>query len=346
MHAGPVDRAQVHMGQPLMPPGSRGHETAGMTRAPWLRPTSITYERRRLLNAILAGVLGASVCLGPRPLSAQAPPVIAAASDLRFALKEIAGRFTEQSGRRVRLSFGSSGNFRRQIAQGAPYQVYLSADEDYVLALHEAGLTLDQGSLYAIGRIVIFAPPRSPLAVDARLEGLAGALKTGTLQRLAIANPQHAPYGRAAREALRHAGLWDAIESRLVLGENVSQAAQFATSGSTEGGIIAYSLARAPNLASAGAYALIPAHWHRPLRQRMVLLKGAGPTAMAFYAFMQTPLAREILQRYGFQLPREAKAATKALGLGRGSARKGQGIGRPVVGNSPPLEIFDTAQGG
>ncbi len=266
---------------------------------------------------ILAGVLGATVLTGPGRLYAQTPPVIAAASDLRFALTEIAGRFAALTGKQVRLSFGSSGNFRRQITQGAPYEVYLSADEDYVLALHDEGLTQDQGTLYAIGRIVIIAPQGSTLAVDAELQGLARALEAGTLRRFAIANPQHAPYGRAAREALRHADLWDAIESRLVLGENVSQAAQFATSGSVEGGIIAYSLARAPNLASLGAYSLIPAHWHRPLRQRMVLLKGAGPTARAFYAFLQTPATQQILQGYGFMLPGEAKTVIKPTGTGR-----------------------------
>jgi molybdate transport system substrate-binding protein len=283
--------------------------------------------------------------MGMGPLSAQAPPVIAAASDLRFALEEITTRFTAQTGERVRLSFGSSGNFLRQIAQGAPYQVYLSADEGYVLALHKEGFTQDQGTLYAIGRIVIIAPRGSPLGVDAGLKGLAKALKDGTLERFAIANPQHAPYGRAARDALRHSGLWEAIESRLVLGENVSQAAQFAASGSTQGGIIAYSLARAPKLASLGEYALIPANWHGPLRQRMVLLKGAGPTARAFYAFVQTPAAREILQRYGFILPGEPKTVTEATGKGRGSTQGGHGVARPAVGKSPPPGILKAAQG-
>jgi molybdate transport system substrate-binding protein len=169
------------------------------------------------------------------PLLAQTPPVIAAASDLRFALEEIAARFTAQTGEHIKLSFGSSGNFRRQITRGAPYQVYLSADEGYVLALHREGFTQEEGTLYALGRSVIIAPRGSALGGDARLKGLAKALQDGTLDRFAIANPRHAPYGRAAHEALSHTGLWEAIESRLVLGENVSQAAQFATSGSTQG---------------------------------------------------------------------------------------------------------------
>jgi len=238
-------------------------------------------------------------------IRADQPPVVAAASDLQFALPELARRFTAQTGNTLRLSFGSSGNLRRQIAQGAPFQVFMSADEGYVLALHREGFTRDRGVLYALGRIALITPEGLPLAVDGRLDDLARALQDGGLRRFAIANPDHAPYGRAAREALQHAGLWEAIEPHLVLGENVSQAAQFATSGSSQGGIIAFSLALSPSVGRLGRHALIPAEWHRPLRQRMVLLRGAGETAEAFYAFVQSPPAREVLRRYGFVLPGE-----------------------------------------
>lgn len=232
-------------------------------------------------------------------------PVVAAASDLQFALKEVATAFTKQSGRDVKLSFGSSGNFRRQIAEGAPFELFLSADESYVLALAKEGKTLDNGVLYAIGRIALIAPNDSPLKPDAELKYLAAALASGRIKKFAIANPEHAPYGRAAQQALTKAGLWDKIKPALVLGENVSQAAQFATSGSAQGGIIAYAQVLSPTIAKLGTYALIPAEWHEPLRQRMALTKNAGDDAKLFYQYLQSTPARAIFKRYGFALPGE-----------------------------------------
>jgi molybdate transport system substrate-binding protein len=184
--------------------------------------------------------------------------------------------------------------------------MFLSADEQFVFDLAENGLTVDDGTLYAIGRIVIIAPHGSPLKADGALAGLKAALAEGRVKKFAIASPAHAPYGRRAEEALRHAGLWEEIKDRLVFGENVSQATQFATSGATQGGIIAYSLALSPGVSKLGAYALISADWHEPLRQRMALIKGAGETARSFYAFMQSPSARTIMRRYGFALPGES----------------------------------------
>ena len=232
-------------------------------------------------------------------------PTIAAASDLKFAVEEIAAKFSDDTGREVTLVFGSSGNFYRQIAQGAPFQMFLSADQDFVFKLAEAGKTLDRGVLYAIGRIVLIVPNGSPLRPDGRLEDLAAALADGRVKKFAIANPAHAPYGQRAEEVLQRAGLWTQIQDKLVIGENVSQAAQFATSGSAQGGIIAYSLALAPALAKLGNFALIPDAWHTPLKQRMVLLKGAEATAQIFYRYLQQPAARKIMQKYGFALPGE-----------------------------------------
>ena len=233
-------------------------------------------------------------------------PAVAAASDLKFALEDIAARFRSDTKREVRLSFGSSGNYFRQIGQGAPFQLFLSADEDFVFKLHDGGRTEDRGMLYATGRIVLFAPKGSAWVADARMAGLKQAIDGNAVRRFAIANPAHAPYGRAAEQALRKLGLWEALQGKLVLGENVSQAAQFATSGSTQGGIFAYSLALAPGVAQQGQYVLLPEDLHAPLRQRMVLVKGAGETARAFYAYLQQPAARKILTQYGFVLPAEA----------------------------------------
>jgi molybdate transport system substrate-binding protein len=236
---------------------------------------------------------------------AQEGPFIAAASDLKFALDEVAKDFQAKTGKAVRLSYGSSGNFYRQIQQGAPFEMFLSADEGFVLNLAKAGLTVDGGALYAKGRVVLFAPRGSPVRVDARFTDLRAAIQDGRVKKFSIANPEHAPYGRAAREALQHQGLWDAVEPRLVMGENVSQAAQFAMSGSVQASIFALSLALAPNFAQAGAHVLIPEAWHQPLRQRMVLLKRASHTAREFYAFVQQPATRAVFKRYGFERPGE-----------------------------------------
>lgn len=239
------------------------------------------------------------------PAAAEDAPVIAAASDLQFAVTEIAAAFAAETGKEVRLSFGSTGNFATQIREGAPFQMFMAADQKFIAELHAEGLTRDEGVLYAEGRIVVMAPHGSALTPDTTLDGLAALLDQGKLTRFAIANPEHAPYGLRAEEALTHRGLWDRIQPHLVLGENVSQAAQFALSGNAEGGIIALSLALAPEVAAQGSYALLPHDWHDPLLQRMVLLKDAGPVAEAFYAYMQSAPAREIMVRYGFVLPDE-----------------------------------------
>jgi len=232
-------------------------------------------------------------------------PTIAAAADLKFAVEEIAAAFSAGGKRAVKLTFGSSGNFYMQISQSAPFQMFMSADEALVFQLAEKGRTVDRGALYATGRLVLFAPHGSPLTVDPQMAGLKAALAAGSIQRFAIANPEHAPYGRAAEQALASVGLWEAIRPRLVLGENVSQAAQFAISGSTQGGMFAYSLSFAPEIVKAGNHILVPENLHQPLRQRMVLLKGAGETARAFYTYLQQPAARSVLKRYGFVLPGE-----------------------------------------
>ncbi len=253
----------------------------------------------RLASAALALFAGTRE---PALASAE-EPLVAAASDLRFALEEIAASFRYDTGESVRLTFGSSGNFARQIRQGAPFQIFFSADEDYVLDLARDGLTRDEGTLYAVGRIVLMIPHGSPMKSDGSLDDLKAALADGRITRFAIANPTHAPYGKRAEEALRHKGLWDKIRPHLVYGENVSQAAQYATSADTQGGIIAYSLALSPSVSGLGSYALIPDEWHSPLRQRMVLLKNAGATAERFHGYLQQPPARAIFLKFGFGVP-------------------------------------------
>lgn len=250
---------------------------------------------------------GAGLMLVPACVSArdQSLPTVAAASDLKFAIEEVAARFERDSGHVLRLVFGSSGHFTSQILQSAPFHLFMSADESFVHTLADAGKTGDRGRAYAIGRIGLLVPRGSPLKADGEFKDLSAALKDGRLRKFAIANPDHAPYGARAKEALQHAGLWDAIRNKLVFGENVSQAAQYATSGAAEGGIVAQSLALAPAVGKLGDFALIPEHWHRPLRQRMVLIKDAPPAARAFYAYLSTAAAQQVMVRYGFAMPNE-----------------------------------------
>ncbi len=255
-------------------------------------------SRRSILTA--AALLGLSCAPA---MARDNAPIVAAASDLQFAAEEIAAAFTADTGMTVRLSMGSTGNFARQIRQSAPFEIFMAADEQFILDLYADGFTPDEGDLYAVGRIVIMVPDGSPLTADESLDSLADLLAAAQITRFAIANPDHAPYGMRAREALMTKGIWDDLQPFVVLGENVSQAAQFALSGNAEGGIIAYSLALAPKIAAQGRFELIPEDWHAPLRQRMVLLNDAGSVAEAFYAYMMEPSARDIMDRYGFALP-------------------------------------------
>ena len=235
--------------------------------------------------------------------AAQRGPTIAAASNLNFVLPAIARQFEHDRGERVELVFGASGGLTRQIQDGAPFEMFLAADEEFPHQLSAAGLARDRGVVYAVGRLVVFAPTGSPLTVDERLDGLARLVKSGQVRRFAIANPDVAPYGRAAEAVLRKRGLWEPLRGNLVFGDNISQAAQFATTGNAVGGILAYSLVLSPEFGDRGTDALLPDADHPPLRQRMVLLKRAGVIAEHFYAYLQGPVARGLLRKHGFAVP-------------------------------------------
>lgn len=233
-------------------------------------------------------------------------PVVAAAANVKYALDDIVEAFRGDTGQAVRVAYGSSGNLAQQIRNGAPFELFLSADEATVDRLASAGLTRDRGAVYATGRVVLFVPPDSPLKADATLADLKAALADGRLKRFAIANPEHAPYGRAAQQALERAGLWGTIRPRLVFGENVGQAMQFAAGGDTQGGLVPLALVATPQVAASGTHALLPESMHDPLRQRMVLLKPAGATAERFFAFLQGATARAIFVRHGYAVPGDA----------------------------------------
>ena len=227
---------------------------------------------------------------------------IAAASDLNFVFRELVTEYEKLTGDRVRLSLGSSGNFYAQIQNGAPFDLYFSADIAYPRKLEEAGLTVP-GSLYpyAIGRIVLWAGKDSRLDLSKGLE----ILREPAIKKIAIANPKHAPYGRAAVAAMEHAQVYDRVKDKLVLGENISQAAQFIESGAADIGIIAMSLAVAPLMRAAGQYWEIPADAHPPIEQGAVVLKGGKnqASAKAFLSFVQGAEGQAMMKRYGFVVP-------------------------------------------
>ncbi len=238
------------------------------------------------------------------PLRAGEPaPRVAAAADLQYAFEDLLADYARQHDERPRVTYGSSGNFFMQLSQGAPFDIFMSADEALIGKLEAAGKTRDAGDLYAIGRVVLFVPQTVDIAVDDKLADLGRAVVDGRLRKFAIANPEHAPYGRAARETLEALGLSTLITPHLVFGENVAQAAQFVRSGAAEAGIFALSLALAPPFKHAGRYVVIDARYHAPLRQRMVLMRGAGPAAQDFYRYLKSPAARAVFERYGFTLP-------------------------------------------
>ena len=229
---------------------------------------------------------------------------VAAASDLTFAFKDVAARFQKETGNSIKLTYGSSGNFFAQIQNGAPFDLFFSADVGYPEKLEAAGLA-EPGTIYeyASGKIVMWVPNASKLDLD---RGLATLLDPG-IRKIAIANPQHAPYGIAAVAAMRHAAIYDKIKNKLVLGENISQTAQFVQSGNADVGIVALSLALAPAMKNNGRYVEIPAADYPPLIQAGVILKSSRNKELAsrFLKFLKQPETVALMERYGFSVPRD-----------------------------------------
>jgi molybdate transport system substrate-binding protein len=227
---------------------------------------------------------------------------IAAAADLKFAMEEIVAVFKQANpADQVETIYGSSGKFHTQIQQGAPFDLFFSADIAYPRMLEKEGLAASEPKSYAFGRLVLWSASR-----DASKLTIAD-LADPAIKKIAIANPKHAPYGKRAEEALRSAGLWDKVEPRLVMGENIAQTAQYVQTGNADIGIIALSLALNKELASKGGYALIPDNLHQPLEQGYIITTQAAgnPLAKKFADYMGSPEARRVMVRYGFVLPGE-----------------------------------------
>jgi molybdate transport system substrate-binding protein len=255
--------------------------------------------QKKIFGKALLAIL-AAVFLAPTNFAQKKTLRVAAAADLQSVMAEIARVFEAQTGATVDVAYGSSGNFYAQIQNGAPLDVFFSADNEYPLRLEESGFAEPHSSvIYGIGKIVLWMPANAKCNPE---RDQWQCLQDPSLRKIAIANPALAPYGRAALAALQKAGIYDAVKAKLVLGENISQAAQFVQSGNAEAGIIAYSLALSPALQS-GRRWVIPAELYPPIEQTVVVLKSAKEkrAAQEFVKFATQGAGREILAKYGFE---------------------------------------------
>lgn len=233
------------------------------------------------------------------PAGGARPFTVAAAADLQFAFTEIGKRFEEQTDQKVVFTFGSTGNLAKQIENGAPIDLFAAANVEFVEELSRKGLLIPETQqLYAVGRIVLASSRNAGVDV----KDLAGLLDP-KVKRVAIANPDHAPYGRAAKEALIAAGVWDRVQSKLVLGENVRQTLQLVQTGNADAGIVALSVAGVPEV----TYVMIDDRLHSPLKQALAVVKGSPHERRAreFAAFVNGPRGRPVMRKYGLVLPGE-----------------------------------------
>lgn len=254
--------------------------------------------RRACLMAALGWPLSTSWGAQTR---SSGPVKIAAASNLKFVLADLTGLYLQQTGIRIDVNLGASGNLARQILQGLPVEQFISADEDRVVELVKAGRTVDAGYRYATGRLALIVPKNSPLPLNQGLAAVVRALKPG--DKFAIANPALAPYGVAAEEALRRSGVGPLPTAQKVLGDHIGQATQFVATGAAQAGITALALAQAPEIARSLQVLPLPADLHAPLHQRMVLLKGASEAAVAWQRFLLSAQALAVWVRHGYALP-------------------------------------------
>jgi len=227
---------------------------------------------------------------------------VAAAADLQFAMQDIAARFQKETGKSVKVIYGSSGNFFQQLQNGAPFDLFFSANLDFAKKLEAAGLT-EPGSYYqyASGKIVIWVPNGSKLDLSSGLQ----ALLDPSIKKIAVANPQHAPYGQAAVAAMQKENVYEKVKNKLVLGENISEATSFVVSGAADVGIVALSLALSPNMKDKGRYVEVPSADYPPIEQACVILGSSKnkETVRQFLAFFKTAATSQVLSSYGFDVP-------------------------------------------
>jgi molybdate transport system substrate-binding protein len=237
-------------------------------------------------------------------LGAAQEITVAAAADLQFAMPDVAAHFQQETGKSVKLIYGSSGNFAQQLQNGAPFDMFFSANLDYPKQLQAAGLTEPETFYqYATGKIVLWVPNDSKLDLSAGLR----VLLDPSIKKIAIANPEHAPYGKAAVAAMQKNNIYDQVKDRLVLGENISQAASFVASGSADVGIVALSLALSPNMKDKGRYVEVPASDYPAIQQACVIMTSSKNKDIArqFLKFIQSSPMKALFQKYGFTVPGE-----------------------------------------
>jgi len=251
-------------------------------------------KRAFLFPALLGALLYSQLC------SAQ-EITVAAAADLQSAMQDIAAKFQQDTGKTVKVIYGSSGNFFQQIQNGAPFDVFFSANLDYPKKLDAAGL-VESGSYYpyAKGKIVVWVPNESKIDVTSGLK----ALLDPAVKKIAIANPQHAPYGQAAVAAMKTEGIYEKVADKFVLGENIAQTSSFVVSGAADAGIVALSLALSPNMKDKGRYAEIPAGEYPPIEQACVILSSSKNKELAkqFLTFIKSAAVADTLKKYGFDV--------------------------------------------
>ncbi len=242
------------------------------------------------------------------PTSSLAQVTIAAAGDLQFVMADVAHRFEVQTGQQIHVTYGSSGNFFQQLENGAPFDLFFSANLDYPKKLEQDGFA-EPGSLYeyAQGKLVIWIPSSSPLDLHRGIN----MLLDPTVKKIAIANPRHAPYGQAAVAAMKNENIYAHVHGKLVLGENVSQALSFVASGSADAGLVALSLALSTNVRASGRFAEVAEAAYPPIRQGCVILKAAKnkEAARQFVAFIRTPEIAHLFREYGFGVPGSPQSA-------------------------------------
>lgn len=265
-------------------------------------------ERRCNITRLLWGLIFVAVALFSAPNAgareARANEVfVAAASSLRFALDALQAQYQDTTGVSIKISYGSSGDLVRQIQLGAPFEIFMSADESYAQRLIEQADAHAPLVRYAAGRIGFFVPPTSRLYKITDLDSLVAALSNGDHDTIAIANPDHAPYGRAGRMCLQTLGLWDRLADHIVMGENATQTTQFAISGQISGGVVPKSLISNTPIAAQGRFLLLPKTCHDPLHQAMVLTGKADEESRAVFTFLMSETARATFKAYGFDDP-------------------------------------------
>jgi molybdate transport system substrate-binding protein len=226
---------------------------------------------------------------------------VVAAADLQFAMQEVASRFQKETGKTLKLIYGSSGNFFQQIQNGAPFDMFFSANLDFPKKLEASGLA-DPGSYYqyARGKIVIWVPNESKLDLSSGLK----VLLDSSVKKIAVANPQHAPYGQAAVAAMQHEKIYEKVKEKFVLGENISQTASFVASGAADVGIVALSLALSSNMKGRGRYIEVPSDEYPPIEQACVILAASKnkEAARQFLSFFRNPGIADVLKTYGFEV--------------------------------------------